>query len=306
MEAFMRRLILLLFLLGGFFTFHSFASAQTDVTLSSVEVNLWPEYDQPSMLVIVDFLASPDTPLPVDLTFRIPLEANLIAVAYATGEGGWINAPFTGPTEVGEWQVLTMPIQQYTMHRFEYYQPLTIAGGQRTYSYLWEGAYAVDEFFVTVLEPLDAISFFMEPAHSSVEQLGALTYYESETVALARGQQYVMNLRYEKTTDRLHRPASQDLQPATPLDESTPGRVSLNNYLPYLIGGIGVFLILGGAFYYWQAGSVPSKQMRRQRSAKAENDTDAAASYCPQCGTRTKPGDRFCRTCGARLRRQEE
>lgn len=300
----MRRLVLSFLLLWGFSLFSVTASAQTTVTLSSVEVNLWPEYDQPSMLVIVDYSVSPDTTLPVDLTFRIPSEANLIAVAYSTGEGGWMNAPFTGPTEMGEWQVLTMPIQLYTVHRFEYYQPLTIAGEQRAFSYLWDGAYAVEDFSLTVLEPLDSRSFAMDPSHALIEQLGALTYYESATVSLARGQQYVMNVRYEKTTDRLHRPASQDLQPATPLDESTPGRVSLNNYLPYLIGGVGVFLILGGAFYYWQAGSIPSKPPQRKRNAKVESDTGGTAAYCPQCGTRAKPGDRFCRTCGTRLRRQ--
>jgi hypothetical protein len=76
----MRKLFIIL-MLGVLFVFVSFASAQSDVTLASVDVQLWPEYDQPSMLVIVDFLVDASTTLPVDLTFRIPKDANLIAVA---------------------------------------------------------------------------------------------------------------------------------------------------------------------------------------------------------------------------------
>jgi hypothetical protein len=300
----MRRLVLTFLLLWGFTLFPTPVSAQSIPTLSVVNVQLWPEYDQPSMLVIVDFLVVPNTSLPVELTFRIPSGTNLIAVAYATGEGGWMNAAFTGPRTEGEWQVITMPIQQHTMYRFEYYQSLTIADTQRAFSFLWDSMHAVDEFTLSVLEPLDARSFVMEPPHASIEQLGNLTYYEIEPVSLSRGQQYAMNLSYVKETENLHRPASQIIQSVTPLDESTPGRVSLSNYLPYLIGGIGVFLLLVGGFYYWQVGSVPSKPSNRKRSSNVESDAGATAAYCPQCGTRARPGDRFCRTCGTRLRRQ--
>jgi hypothetical protein len=300
----MRRLVLSLLLAGGFFIFPSFVSAQTDVTLSSVKVQLWPEYDKPSMLVIVDYYVAPGTSLPVDLTFRIPLDANLFAVAYDAGEGRLMNAMFTGPTIQGEWQEFSMSIQQYAMHRFEYYQPLKFNGQQRTFTYVWDGAYAVNEFFVTVQEPPDTVSFSMEPAHASVEQLSELMY-SSSVVRLSRGEQYLLNVRYERTASDPFRPPEQELQPVTPLDESTLGRASLSNYLPYLIGGIGMFLVLGGAFYYWQAGSVPSRQTRR-RNSQFESDAGRTASYCPQCGTRSKPGDRFCRTCGARLRRQEQ
>jgi hypothetical protein len=300
----MRRLILLL-ILGTLFAFPSFASAQTNVTLSNVTVQLWPEYDQPSMLVIIDFQVAPGTPLPVDLNFRIPLDSNLIAVASLTNDGGFLNAAFDGPQEDGEWLTFTMTVNQNTIHRFEYYQPLTLNENQRIFSYLWDGMYAVDSFHISVLKPLDAVSLVTDPAYQSTEDVNGLTYYDSEVLPLARGEQFALNLQYEKTTDTLVRPP-QGIQPVAPVDQNTPGRVSLTNSMPYIIGGFGVVLILGGIMYYFQAGRAPSKRTRSRKRSQAESEDDGAEAYCPQCGSRAKRGDRFCRTCGARLRNQEE
>jgi len=301
----MRKLFITL-MLGVLFVFPSFASAQSNVTFTSVDVQLWPEYDQPSMLVIVDFLIDPSTPLPVDLTFRIPNDANLIAVAVQTADGGFLNAEFTGPEDNGDWQSFTLPITQSAHYRFEYYQALTFNGNQRLFSYLWDGDYAVDAFQVSVLEPADTTSLSVEPAHRSIEQVNGLKYYDGEVVSLEKAEQYTLNLQYEKTSDILLNPP-QGIQPLAPVDENTPGRVSLNNSLPYIIGGLGVVMIAGGVLYYLQAGRGSSHRSRRRKHSQTTSDSDdETGAYCPQCGTRSKPGDRFCRTCGARLRAQTE
>jgi hypothetical protein len=301
----MRKLVVIL-ILGVLFVFPSFVSAQNDATIANMTVQLWPEYDQPSMLVITDFQVNSATALPVAMTFRIPKEANLIAVATVASDGSYLNAVFDGPNEDGEWQAFTVTVSQNTVYRFEYYQPLTFNGSKRVFSYLWDGAYAVDAFNVLVLEPIDVTAFTMEPNYKSVSQLNGGNYYDSGVVQLASGEQFAMNLNYDKTTDTLIAPPQQGIQPSAPVNESTPGRVSLNNSLPYIIGGLGVVLIIGGIAYYWQAGRKPSKSSSRRRShVQVENEEGGEDAYCPQCGARAKAGDRFCRVCGARLRNQE-
>ncbi len=294
----------LIIILGVLFVFPSFVSAQNDATIANMTVQLWPEYDQPSMLVIVDFQVTAATALPVDLTFKFPKDANLIAVAALAGDGSFLNAVFDGPKDDGEWQSFTLTVSQSSVYRFEYYQPLTFNGNQRIFSYLWDGSYAVDAFNILVLEPIDATSFAMDPAYESISQENGSNYYDSGIVQLASGEQFILNLSYDKTTDTLIFPP-QGIQPAAPVDESTPGRVSLNNSLPYIIGGLGVVLIIGGIMYYWQAGRKSFKSPRRRAHAATEEES-AEDTYCPQCGARAKAGDRFCRVCGARLRNNQE
>ncbi|MCE9647043.1 MAG: zinc ribbon domain-containing protein [Chloroflexi bacterium] len=300
----MRKFFLLL-AVGVLFVFPSVVSAQDNVTLASVNVQLWPEYDQPSMLVITDFIVAENTQFPVSVTFRIPQDANLIAVAAYDVNGSLVNiTDFEGPTADGEWRVFTINLTS-SAARFEYYQPLSFNGEQRIFSYLWDGAYAVDTFNLRVLEPLDTTSLATTPELTSILQEGDLKYYTGEPVKLTAGQQFALNLDYKKSTDALIT-SSQAVQPAAPVDETTPGRVSLSNYLPYILGGLGVVMIVGGFAYYWQSGRGSSKKPRRRAHSNTEGGENEEDTYCPQCGTRAKPGDRFCRVCGGRIRHQEE
>ena len=300
----MRKLILIL-MLGIFVSFPFPASAQSSATLSSVIVQLWPEYDQPSMLVIVDFQVAASTSLPVTLNFRIPLDANLIAVAADTGGGQFVNSPYDEPTISGEYQTFNMVIEDNLPHRFEYYQPLSFNSDERTFSYLWDNGYAVENFKYFFLEPLDATDVTLDPAYSTQDTNNGLKYYGSAPTPLATGEQYTLNASYTKTSDTLVSQA-QAVQIAEPVNEDTPGRVSLANSLPYIIGGLGIIMIAGGLMYYFQWGrrSAGSSKSRR-RPSQSTPESDAANAYCPQCGARAKSSDRFCRTCGARLRHEE-
>ena len=294
----------LIIMLGILFVFPNFVFAQSDLTLANVSVQLWPEYDQPSMLVITEFEVPATITLPVNLKFRIPKDANLIAVASYSADGSLADAKFEGPTEDGDWQSFSVALNS-TAARFEYYQPITFNGNQRIFSYLWDGAYAVDGFDIRVLEPLDTTLLTTSPNLASIEEKEGLKYFHGNPLKLASAEQFVLNLEYQKSSNALVVSAL-GVQPASPVDENTPGRVSLNNTLPYFIGGMGVIMIIGGLVYYLRSGNSRVKNSRRRHSANANVEESGSDLYCAQCGTRAHGGDRFCRVCGSRIRQQEE
>ena len=296
------RNIPLLLLLGMLLAFPASASAQNEAALSFVTVQFWPEYDQPSMLVITDFQPAADLSLPATLTFRIPAEATLIAVASDAGGGAFMDFAYEGPNTEGEVQTFSMLIEQNVPYRFEYYQPLAFNGDERAFTYLWDNGFAVESFQYLMLEPLDVTTVSLDPKHETVQNSNGLNYYESSPVSLDAGQEFALSLSYVKTTDTLVS-QTQSVQIAEPINEDTPGRVSLANSLPYIIGGLGVIMIAGGLAYYFQWGRV-SKSKPRRKHSHTDVEDDATSLYCPQCGTRAKLNDRFCRTCGARLKRE--
>ncbi|NOH00891.1 MAG: zinc ribbon domain-containing protein [Chloroflexi bacterium] len=291
--------------LGICLLFPNFAAAQGQITIRRLDISLWPEYDRADMLVIYHALVNAPS-FPVQMDFRIPATATLHTIAIGetletvTDQG----LEYTTRSE-GDWFVLTANVAGPAI-QLEYYDPQLIKeGSTRTFSYEWTGDYAVEDMTVIFQVPFNATQFTSTlPLQDDGVHLDKMQYYFSKVGAVPAGESFSFQLSYEKNTNALS--ASRlEVQPVAPVDENTPGRVSLNNTLPYFIGGLGVVMILGGFIYYWQAGRFPSKRPRRRSHSRDESETGDTEHYCPQCGTRAKAGDRFCRTCGARLRHQE-
>lgn len=274
------------------------AAAQEEITLETLTVQLWPEFDQPAMLVIYDFTLPEDTSLPVDLSLRIPQDATLIAVAYAPADS-LLNLPYQDPYEEDGWQVVTLQADTRAIYHIEYYAPLTRSNTQREYLFLWPGDYAVETFNVSVRPPVDTTEIITDPQMRSAASEGsALSLLEWGTSNLAADEELPIRIAYTKTSDRL---GVSDLPLETGnVDETTQGRVSLSNYLPYMLGGLGALLILVAGLYFWQ--SSKGKPAPRKRHRSRDEETQAGEVYCHQCGKRAQSGDRFCRTCGTRLR----
>jgi len=63
-------------LLIVFFVSTTAAQAQDTPSFETITIDLWPEYDRESLLVIYKAELSPEITLPVDVTLRIPVEAD--------------------------------------------------------------------------------------------------------------------------------------------------------------------------------------------------------------------------------------
>jgi hypothetical protein len=300
---------LLLGLLLGLLIFPSTASAQNGIKLDAIRVDLWPEYDKPTMLVISHFAVSRDTALPATITLRFPKEGNLVAVAVEKSSGPF-DKNFTGPIVQGNWQTITINVDTYDAYRIEYYQPLTRDGNKRQFKYQWFGDYAVNEFTVAVLLPADSTDLVTSPAlqGTSTTENGKAISGAIIKNDLKMGNSFQFDLAYQRTSDALTAPdQAGQVQPSEPVGANTPGRVSITN-LPWIIGGFGVALIAIALFSYWRStqSGEPKPQRRRHRQAQTQAEKVEGESqgeiYCHECGTRAHPGDRFCRTCGSRLR----
>lgn len=278
--------------------------AQEDISLSALGIDLWPEYDQPNVLVIYNATLAPEVTLPVELTFRIPLGSQIHAVAVQQVDGALYNA-FYEQQVVGDWEEITFTATTPQV-RLEYYDDsLVIDGAQRQYEFQWPGDYAVNALVVQVQQPIDAADMRLSPGMGSgTTAADGLVYYSADVGSLAQGEVFTLTISYIKETDTLTS-AALNLQPSQPLTVETPGRVDVTRILPWVLGALGILLVVGGGVWYWQSRQetdTPKARRRRASQAKAEAVTSGDALYCHQCGKRAGPGDRYCRSCGTRLR----
>ncbi len=241
-------------LLFGVMVFPFTVGAQGGTKLDALNIELWSEYDQPSMLVINQFVVSQDTSLPASVTLRFPKDGNLVAVAVEKN-GEFFNKDFTPPAEQGNWQTVTINVDSYDPHRIEYYQPLTRDGNKRAFKYQWFGDYSVKQFDVTIFVPADGTELITSPVlqSTSTSKNGLLT----------------------------------------------SGTVTKNEMK--MGGGFGLALIVIALFSYWRSTQSSEEKPQRRRHPQNEAESEEQA-YCHECGARAHAGDRFCRTCGSRLR----
>jgi zinc-ribbon domain len=287
------------------------AHAQAALTLPSAEVDLWPEYDHPDMLVIYHFTLPSSVSLPYDMTARIPaVIGDPSAVAARQPDGSLFNIPFTRQVN-GDWALVTFRATTLEI-QIEYYDPgLQKNGTDRHFVYNWPGDYAVNSLVVQVQQPVDTTDMQISPSLGG-GQTGkdSLTYYTAEEGAMTVGQSFTITIDYKKSTDRLSAPTVQ-VQSSAPLSSTAPiSRFTWTSLLPLVLGILGVLLIVGGGTWYWWSGREKSASTPRRMRSKplaaetnaAKADSDGGFIYCHNCGKRANPGDRFCRTCGTALR----
>jgi hypothetical protein len=290
--------------------------AQTSASFSSMEVDLWPEYDKPGVLVIYRITLSPDTTLPAELTIPIPASAGEpSAVAARQVDGTLINMAYTKQAS-GQWTNIHFTATMLDI-QIEYYDTsLMKEGPARHFEYMWPGGYAVAALSIQVQQPLSSTEMRISPnLGTGAAGKDGLTYYTAQVGSLTTTQTFKITTDYQKSSDTLSAEKLQ-VQPTVPLTDATPGRVQLfsGTATSLVVIGlilIGVVLIAGGGYWYWQSGRImatPAPGRRQAREIREETPAEEPSGeviYCHQCGNRAGPSDRFCRVCGVRLRTEE-
>lgn len=289
--------------------------AQEPIILENVFINVWPEYDQPSVLVMYNITLSSDVKLPATLAIRIPARAGQPHAVATKDMNGLYNLQYQ-TTPAGEWTKITFTTSMPEF-RIEYYDPsLNRQGVQRSFQYQWAGDYQVNNLVIQVQQPLKATNLVLTPnMGSGVTGEDGLTYFSLLAGPYESGKLFELQMTYQKADDSLSTTDSfQQVQPSIRVDDQTQGRVTLNELIPWLLGGLGILLIGTGSWWYWQSGrqkeTTPNRNRHKRRLIEEPQIQAQPGStvkkqegvYCHQCGRRAAVGDVFCRTCGTKLR----
>ncbi len=302
------------------------APAQGSPTIKAVELRLWPEYDDPGVLVIVSGQLADGVSFPFQASFPLPAGARNIQATYQDASGSLINRPF----EVKDGN-LTYELPSAGFH-YEYYVDRAPSGDERNIAYQFVAPYAVDALTVAVQQPARATGFALTPAAESSETgQDGLTYHVLNRRNLAAGEKVDIGIRYAKTDTGLSAPqlavaATGSAGQATtgPAPAAAGGSTGVMSWLPWLLIGLG--LALGAAaLVYWLVVARPraapasasaaksgapvkpqpaarGQAVRPAAPARAAPRPEPAAepvSFCTNCGHGLKAEDRFCSQCGA-------
>ena len=288
--------------------FPGHASAQGGPTIDSLEIDLWPEYDKPEILVIYRVELSAEVSPPVELKFRIPIEAGEPhAVAVRDSDGSLLTAPYERSVE-GDWSVISL-IATMPGIQIEYYDPQILKdNSNRAFQFTWPGDYQIGSLSIQVQKPFDASDVKISPAENAVfSGSDGLSYHTIDLGGQLAGVPTNVNIEYKKPSDQLS-VEGLPVQPVAPISSNITGRMNMS-YIPWGLGILGLSLLTGGVYWYWQLGKQqqkPKTSYRRRRSAGLSSQSKSSSDdtvYCFQCGKRAAVSDRFCRSCGTKLRK---
>jgi hypothetical protein len=303
----MRRWLAFLIFLGILILPLPAQAAGSAIKISSFQVELWPEFDKPNSVLVINYITlSADTSLPATLVLHLPPTADgpsalAVGATMDTVSDQGIDYSVQQQTDTLN---LTIKAKGPAIH-LEYYDPIQRDGKTRKYPYKWITDYAVGDFKLTVQQPIGAKTLQFPPALTSSEiRNDNMKYFSHDFGAQSAGTSILFSVGYEKSSDALSI-SSLQVQPSQPLGSNTSGTFmsSVSNAVPYLLGGLGLLLIGGCVFYFWQLGGGGGKNSNKRRSPRVESEADSEM-YCHQCGTRAHKGDRFCRICGTKLRHE--
>jgi hypothetical protein len=287
---------LLLFLLAMIFS--TAGHTQDKVTvIDALVVDLWPDYDRTSVLVLLTGTLSADTKLPATVILPLPETAQLNAVARIDSSDGLMKDDiFSSPNPDGI--RFTTPDLRF---RVEYYLPYTVNNNRRTFNFAWLADLSVNRFQLRVQQPISASSLATEPATINVlEGQDGFTYYAFPEQAVPAGQPLLVRVDYTMTTAQLSveslAPPSTGVQkPGLPSTLKTGAGINWP-IVAVVAGGVIIVII-----FVWQIAT------RRGTSSQsvtqdAKVQKQSQARFCRNCGNQMDKDDRFCRNCGTALR----
>lgn len=241
---------------------------QIPVVIERLEISLWPEYDDPRLLVIYrgELAEDPKNPL----AFALPNTAQVHAVAYVGPAGTLLTAEWQLlPNENGQIVLFTPKSRRFQL---EYYDDVLGTSLERAFVFRFvSDRYEIKDLEIEVQQPLRAQGLQGSPA---LEPRGAdargFSYFGRRVGAVAPGTLVEQRVSYRKT-DTLP-----SLRPAVP------------GSLVWVAIGIGLAvtaLSVGG--FLW---------VRRRRAVPIRQDL---ARFCAHCGYQFLHADeRFCPRCG--------
>jgi hypothetical protein len=272
--------------------------AQNPVSvIDSLDIEIWPDYDRASVLVLLTGTLPGDTRFPASVTLPLPEGAQLNAVARIDSKSGDMKDDiFSSTDSPGTLTFITSDLR----FRVEYYLPYTVDKSQRSFDYTWLAAITVNHLQLRVQRPTSASTLNTEPGAANVVRDGAgFDYHIFPARAVPAGQPVTLHVDYKMNTAQLS--AAQltrsNAGPQNAESAAAPGTNSGFNWA--LIAIIAGGLLIFGALI-WQVAS-RRHAANIQKSVDSQAKKKSRAKFCRNCGAAIDNGDRFCTGCGSEL-----
>lgn len=262
--------------------------------IDSLTIELWPDYDRASVLVLLTGALPADTTLPATVIIPIPETAQLNAVARIDRSDGQMKDDISSSPVPDGLSFITPDLR----FRLEYYLPYTVNNNQRTFNFSWLAAISVNKFRLKVQRPLFASQLTTEPVSINIfSGEDGFTYYAFSEQAVPAGQSFSVRVDYTMTTaqlsvERLTPPSTRVQEPGLPSTAKTGSDINWS-LLAIVAGGIIILMV-----FVWKI-AIRRAESKQPKTHNATAKKESYSKFCSNCDNPVDIDDRFCSKCGA-------
>lgn len=278
---------------------------------SDLKISVWPEYDQPTVLVMLDGTLADAANLPREIAVLVPSNATLLVTTYENTDGTLAAEQPSKSTGVGDGYLRVTYTVKSAKYHVEYYDNLLKGAPDKTLDFSYKTAAPVDQVTLEFQQPAQASNFTVNPVASSTRNESGFNFYNTQLSNVTAGQVVSAQVKYTKT-DPNPSVSPAPVSSTAPAGANAPAAApsSLNSlYLIVALVIVGL-LAVGGFFMLQQrskqAFAFPAVGGARRAKPAGGRGQGARRSggtvFCTQCGHGLGAADNFCPKCGARRR----
>ena len=277
------------------------ARAEEPPKISVMDVSVWPEYDQPGVLVQYqgNLAAKADKANPLEVYFFVPKGAGVGAACAIQSNGNHTSETWKESEADNDLTKITFKVTEPQFHVEYYYNPLP-ASTDKKFSFAYTAALPADQVQLDIQHPLKATDFALTPTTPDTHKDNdGFTYHAYSFKQVAAGQKLSTDVAYTKTDPK---PSVSGDKPAS--STSAANTASDSGVNPNQVIVIGTFVVMAGiiAFFVWERNH-RNAQPRYAHAEVYEAAPNAGVlssnGFCTQCGNAMQAGDRFCARCGS-------
>lgn len=270
--------------------------------LAQLKISVWPEYDQPTVLVMLDGTLADTSNLPRDISLLLPSSASLLVTTFENTDGTLAAEQQSRSANQGDGYARITYTVKTPKYHVEYYDNLLRGSPDKVMDFAFRAAAPIDQVTVDIQQPLQASNFSVNLPSSSVRDDNGFKVYSSSFANVTGGQTLTAQVKYTKTDPNpsvLPTAVSVGAPSTSPAAES-PSSWS-NVFIIFALVLLALVAVLG--FIILQQRSrrpAPAMAASGSRSRKGARRKGAGARvFCTQCGSALGPDDNFCPKCGA-------
>ncbi len=276
-------------------------SAQSPTGIKRVNVTLWPEQEESSVLIVYEIHLSETLNYPQEVAFPIPAGCEVDKVSIQRNDGELLPVAWE-IHEDGDWQMVHFAAVS-PVTRLEYRDSrITTSNSLRQFSFEWLSNAEVESFSLTVYQPFCASELSTEPFMSQIEELDdGRKVYAKDFGQISSDEMVWLDFQYEKDITNPDYPAL-SVSAASPINDSAGQSATPLSVVLWLVAAAVVVMIMVVIYYWWI-----NRKMQHKREHIVQGvgilNPEKQVVFCHECGSRSKAGDAYCRSCGTKLRR---